>query len=592
MEDDAAQPLVGELDALCSSEEIRLRTETRQIDKFELPPAMALKKYQRSSADKKYLASEVRSASACWRSVEYLISTVLDFDLAAPHKPAGFSPSCASASFFDIYSFMRDRLRAVRVDLHVQNLLSDPIFVKVHEICLRFELLALFLLWGTNFGESQDRKFDLHLSLTALSQTIDPLTNAYLVAASENIEEITKYVLLLSLTSRGGAKTFKGHYLSQSKQVRESAPVRFAFDTVMHYFSEDYSCFLKNFARADFLAACAMLPVVNTARTRLLWTIVRTNRPFFFRKDSATLLPPPRPEKIPLTHLADLLAFGTDLDACTQFLAFHGLPVTADNVCWLPPRQLTKNPVTWWTSSAEWREKTNDVRVFPEFHWEHALEEAFHKRLGEDVGDSAPPSSCEFEKRIESTLVQKYINLSLSRAQIVSGSATPLARVEAPLAPAPVSPVLPPPPPKPARPPVPLQPLIIAPNPPAAQEPLKRFRESPEKTASTPSPPPTNMSLANTEVKPPQKRRVPVHVPAVQSGFDILADVLGDLVISGPPAMLPPIPEPQDTAREDEMEILRTRFVALKCFRAWSSYSREKTRWRQLLGDKSPLKLN
>lgn len=610
----AKESLVGLLDSMCSDSEARLRSETRQIDKFEMVAVTAsqdaqidikkaVKKYQRSSADKKYVAAEVRSPSACWRSLEYLVRTVLDFDINP--KP-GFAQPCYSASFFDIYSFLRDRLRAVRVDLHVQNLITDPIFIKVHEYCLRFELLSLFLLWGRDFGgPDTSRRFDLHLSLTALSQTIDPLTNAYSSCSDPTLlssqPEITKYILLLSLTSRNGAKTFKGHYLGLSERVRNTSEVRFAFDAVMDFYSENHAAFLSKFSQANFLTSCSMLPVINTARTRLLWTMVRTNRPFFMRMDSSKPgpSPPPRPEKVNLALLSRLIAYKTD-DECKSFLQFNGLDVTSHNsFCCIPPRQLTKDPITWWTSSNEWRQKTLDQRPFQEFAWEPSLEVAFHKRLGEDASHNV---SSDYPKSIESVISEKYTQLiaRASRYQIVSGSPENFENLEK--EPQTVSlkkdsgsvTILPPPPPKPVRPSVPLQPLIFSdPPPPTPQDVLKRSRESPEKISPPPTAPLSGaMSLSNSETKPPPKRRVPVPAPTVLSGFDILAQQLSDIVISGPSLVVAAPETAQNDAREVEIGVQRSKFVALKCIRAWRTFTDARSKWKVLFGDKKPHKLN
>ena len=49
--------------------------------------------------------------------------------------------------YIQIYSFIRDRIRAVRVDLHVQQPLSTITqeYIKTHEAAFRFELLSLFV---------------------------------------------------------------------------------------------------------------------------------------------------------------------------------------------------------------------------------------------------------------------------------------------------------------------------------------------------------------------------------------------------------------------------------------------------------------
>eukprot|EP00971_Amphidinium_carterae_P170404 3376385-Amphidinium_carterae.1 len=72
---------------MCSESEIRDRTETRQLDVFEMAvgsrpekafanPELAVKKYHRSSADKQYSAEDTRSLRACTQSLCYLLSVV------------------------------------------------------------------------------------------------------------------------------------------------------------------------------------------------------------------------------------------------------------------------------------------------------------------------------------------------------------------------------------------------------------------------------------------------------------------------------------------------------------------------------------
>lgn len=577
--------LVGELTTMCSLPEARLRMETRQVDKFEMTQtstpssieidfSKALKKYQRSSADKKYSPEDVRTVDACFHSTEYLLSIVLDFDVNP--KP-GFAEACYTANFFDIYSFLRDRLRAIRVDLHLQNLVTDPVFISTHERCLRFELLALYLLWGRDFGGG-DKKFDLHMSLTALSQTIDPLTNAYAKRRSvgqplpavdlDREAEITSYVLLLALTSRGGAKTFKGHFLKQPVEIRSHQKVKAAYETGLDYYSNNWTSFLKKYEESDFLSACALLPVVNLARTRVLWRTVRTNRPFFVRKDPTVgPMPPPRPEVIPTWQLMHSLASATEKE-CMDFLSFNGLDVSASvGNCCIPPRQLTRNPITWWMNSGEWRSRANDGREFLDFAWKPDLEESFHAKIGKDVGDDIPPERCDYPKRIEGTLVAKYVEISkkICRKGIVDGSvpnsiSRKLESYPTFAASPPVQPVIPqavsmasathsfalfgPPASKPERPVVPLEPLsnrtqsIFSTKPVEAvqADPLKRSRES---VTSTPSTPVEDVSNVFAPKQPPKKRvDVEISVPVAETA------AIEPLKPPPPPVPMPELPDP------------------------------------------------
>ena len=621
MEDDeviSVEPLIGELAGMCSEAEARLRTETRQIDRFEqaangaIDLSKAVKKYQRSSADKKYYAHETRTIDACWNTVDYLITSLLDFDVNP--KP-GYAELCYSASFFEIYSFLRDRLRAVRVDLHVQNALTNPIFIRIHEICLRFELVSLFLLWGRHFGSSDDRKFDVHLSLTALSQTIDPLSNAYAKRREsdpnhdiETEAEITSYVLLLALTSRGGSKTFKSHYLKQPAVIKQHEKVVEAYNVVCDFYSGNSISFLSKFKSLPFLASCCLLPVVNTARTRALWRMVRTNRPFFIRKDpSAGPMPAPRPERISMTRMMDSLAF-SNRNECESFLRFCGLVIDGNDCC-IPPRQLTKNPVTWWTSSAEWRAQANDQRPFQDYEWSVDLLDAFHKSIGEDVGDEAPPDRSDYPMTVDGGLVSKYESSGSRRAIILGEKDTPVFKpvvqipqvVNPPIAPTPT--FFPGPismPPKPERPIVPLEPLEVP----------KRPRDSPEKVVNIfapvekppqkklheePIPEPSVVALPSVVVQPPKPMPT---LPSVQSPFELLAAELGRVSIAHPtaPTVMDHslVEEQADVERGREISRRRLRYVALKCLRAWRDSNAQSHRWRWLLGSTSraPARIN
>ena len=623
--------IVGELDAMCAFDEVSLRTETRQVDKFEVSREY-LKKYQRSSADKKYLASEIRTIDACWKSVEYLLNEIFDFDVNP--KP-NFSEPCYTANYFDIYSFMRDRLRAVRVDLHVQNASTNPVFISVHEYCLRFELVSLYLLWGREFGGSSDRKFDLHMTLTALSQTIDPLTNAYAKRRTgegseiETEAEITRYILLLSLTSRGGSKQFKAHFLKQPDAIKSHPLVVEAFDICCEFYAGMNQAILKRVEGLDFLSTCALLPVLNLIRTRAVWRIVRTNRPFFLRTVSAgkPAMPPPRPEKLALDlTLMKNLGF-VDFSECAEFLNFLGLDTKAvKGVCLLPPRQLSKNPIKWWMSSRDWRMRSGDDRDFPDFEWDPEMTTLFESRIGTELGDDRLPDRSEYPQRIQGVLVKQYLALSKqkSRKMIVTGSSglvqpeiknlvsyptfapievkppPDVSRVTNPFSFAPV----PTPPPKPERPIVPIQPLSsMIPK----ASPKKFFEDHQKRPRDIVSPTPPSPS--EPVVIRPKVEVVPIPtVPQLQSSFELLADEFENLNISTFPALpivahsapvvsmharLVEADLAQSAAhmREIDMGEKRTKYVALKTLIAWRQVVRESKRWKRLISADSPVRL-
>merc|ERR1719158_2698288 len=106
--------------------------------------------------------------------MEYLMTEILDFDKNP--KPQFAVPNLP---YIEVYSYLRDRTRSCRVDLHLQQPRSTAqrTFIETHECCLRFEMLSLFLLQGESGGSTE--KYDEKMGLKAISQTIEPLLNAY-----------------------------------------------------------------------------------------------------------------------------------------------------------------------------------------------------------------------------------------------------------------------------------------------------------------------------------------------------------------------------------------------------------------------------
>ncbi|KAF4711432.1 hypothetical protein FOZ62_015112, partial [Perkinsus olseni] len=410
---------VGELETNCSEKEILDRQQTRQIDKFERAvedfegrpkanPSLMVKKYQRSSADKVYSASDIRTEQACYDSMMYLLENVLDFDINP--KP-GYHPNCQLATYFDIYSFLRDRTRAVRVDLHVQNLVHSHVFTDIHEWCLRFEILSIFRLWGRNFGEGADRKFNWQLSLNSIAQTVDPLTLSYVVqnddreAGAATVAKeaaIHRYIILILLCNGDTTRVlfYIDKLAKQQPRVFAHPNVRFALNVVNWFRVGQWSRVLQTYASpsTDFLTATALMPIAFLCRSRVLYDVVRTNRPFLLPKGEGHPARAPRPERVSLQSMQEML-FLEDPSMCAAFLQYHGCEVvdsatgvevdpSTDEVlssegldCLLPPRML-RLPYRWWLSSDDWVKQTKQ-EVADKWTWERR--KAFTERLGENV---------------------------------------------------------------------------------------------------------------------------------------------------------------------------------------------------------------
>jgi len=412
-------PIIGELVEMCSREEAREREQTRQLDKLEwkigtdprhpeVNLTLTTKKYQRSSADKAYRSQDVRTLEACWRTMEYLMTEILDFD-CNPKPPYAVQ----DIPYIEVYSYLRDRTRSVRVDLHLQQPRSTTqrTFVETHECCLRFEMLSLFLLSGGTGGSTE--KYDEKLGLKAISQTIEPLLNSYQAVRDKQFaksilaeamgdlglddadedkeysspwEPATRRYIVLLLMSFSPDELLT-HLAKLSKEMLAHPVVNFATQVYAAFQTDDYGRFLRLYRNADFLTAVAMSGVADLARLRALWLLFRT-------------YPHPVGDKVALSRMRNFLAFASDAHA-RSFLAFHGIRIVED--------------------------ASVDSGAYVVLPKKGSAEAAQHQLL---TGPSRLPEKCDYPKGADSMLVSKFEALGMSRADIIFGSADPIAEVE------------------------------------------------------------------------------------------------------------------------------------------------------------------
>eukprot|EP00435_Cladocopium_sp_Y103_P035199 s471_g9.t1 len=413
-------PIIGELLDMCSRDEAKEREMTRQLDKFEWKKGtdaknpevnlkFATKKYQRSSADKAYRSQDVRSLEACWKTMEYLMTEILDFD---SNPKAGYA--IQAIPYIEVYSYLRDRTRAIRVDLHLQQPRSTTqrVFVETHECCLRFEMLSLFLLLGRGQKQAEQatEKYDTKLGLKAISQTIEPLLSAYQAIHERQLAKsilaeamggfalddddpedysspfemsARRYIVLLLMSFSPDAVS--GHLAKMSRELLMHPLLTFATQVYAAFHTEDYARFLRMYREADFLTSVCMSGVADLARLRALWLLVRS-------------YPQQVGDKISLSKIKNILAFASD-DHAKAFLAFHGLQIVIDKEAGGGANILLP------------KKGTPEAANLP----------LLQGRL---------PEKCEFPKGADSLLVAKFDALGLSRAEIAFGGADPVIPVE------------------------------------------------------------------------------------------------------------------------------------------------------------------
>eukprot|EP00929_Paragymnodinium_shiwhaense_P023692 TRINITY_DN14779_c1_g1_i1.p1 TRINITY_DN14779_c1_g1~~TRINITY_DN14779_c1_g1_i1.p1 ORF type:complete len:1901 (-),score=463.23 TRINITY_DN14779_c1_g1_i1:47-5680(-) len=391
----------GTLREMCSKAEIALRQESRQVDSLEWAagstierpvanPLLACKKYQRSSADKLYLPDDVRTLPMCARTLWYLITKVIDSDVRKPEM-----------NFYQVHSFMRDRTRAVRVDLHLQQPWSTTTktYIIAHEVCLRFEILSMYLLTAS---PDTIEKYDQKMAHKSCSQVMEPLINAYTEARQRSARgertyispsEPTMYgyiILLLLVADRDGQKVFEFLPQLPTALLRHPA-VSWAIAVASSMANREYGRFLRLYRDADFMSSVIMMPLLDLARQRILWYLVRSTAPVIR-------------DKLKLENLARKLVM-QDLDVAEEFFDFHGLEVielgSGQKIVQLPAR----------------KGDTFDV-----MH-NSVLQSSFNEQLGTHF----MPMKCSFRKTLDELLRSKYQATGLSRSEIVFGAADSLA---------------------------------------------------------------------------------------------------------------------------------------------------------------------
>lgn len=408
--------LVGTLDAMCSDKEMQDRSASRQLDVFEmakgsrleqpvLSTQLAVKKYQRSSADKAYHAEDIRTPAACARSLWHLMTRIVSADR---HSASDLCEIAREADYWQVYSFLRDRTRAVRVDLHLQQPWSTTtrLYIVAHEVCLRFEILSMYLL---STRKETLQKYDEKMAQRACSQVMEPLLNAYVQARRRAAQgegaylspaeaSMRRYTILLLLVGGEEKKVFE-HLPTLPKELLKHPIIRWATEVASAYATGNYNRFLRLYVEADFLSAAILAPVLNLVRQRLLWLLVRSSVPM-------------RRDKLQLGDLGRRLAFAAEDSGpaggvAEEFLAFNGLEVielgTGQKIVQLP---------AYSQRGGTWDVMHDGVR-----------QSAFNERLGQ----SSLPMKCDFPRRIflDAHLRNKYQALPFDRADILFGAADP-----------------------------------------------------------------------------------------------------------------------------------------------------------------------
>jgi len=180
--------------SMCSTEEIDDRQMKGEVDIFErdpsgtsgkvIVPRLAVKKFKRAAADQKLDRPIIlRPPFILAKTIDYLMTNILDDDTAATSSFPTPSPEQTRAEYFDCYLYISDRLRSVRQDIeiisaHCQDIRATKQIITALEQTVRFYILSSNELAGK-------KGYDPKINLEQLSSSFTSLIDCYSLARSK-----------------------------------------------------------------------------------------------------------------------------------------------------------------------------------------------------------------------------------------------------------------------------------------------------------------------------------------------------------------------------------------------------------------------
>jgi hypothetical protein len=235
--------------------------------KLIIDPHRAVKKFRRSAAGNYELSEDLRPPEVLLATTIYLMKEVL----GDQRWPAN------NVSFAVIYAFIRDRLRAIRTDLTLQNC-KNVFSIRIHELTIRFLIAAGHLLCEEERAafEPQQNNEQLNGCLSSLREmykTVRLTQPANLPILLKYEAEFQAYSIILSVDKKEAAVAIS------------SLPVDLLQNELIQVALEAYSAFQQtNFikflsligsdCRTSYLQACLLHQFVLPVRQRGLTAMV------------------------------------------------------------------------------------------------------------------------------------------------------------------------------------------------------------------------------------------------------------------------------------------------------------------------------
>ncbi|KAH7482344.1 SAC3 family protein B [Phytophthora ramorum] len=263
------EPIRGQCQSLCPSNEVTERTRTQELSRFERPVVVGVqglvpvKKYRRAAAGRDvWNALELRPAPVLLRTLRHLFTTVL------PWPKSGFEAweLQSSAEFLAVYHFVNDRIRSVRQDFTVQRI-EDASLVTALQQAARFYLLAglrsVQLLGDVKTQQDWSDKLNDEQLASALSQ-LQALYDLHEMAGFDHEDvpelhhagEFVAYDLLLHAEK---PQEVAWMLLKLSPKLRSLPAVQRALRAFVAVQTDDFHAFFAEFGAMTLLERAASL---------------------------------------------------------------------------------------------------------------------------------------------------------------------------------------------------------------------------------------------------------------------------------------------------------------------------------------------
>ncbi|XP_030074540.1 SAC3 domain-containing protein 1 [Microcaecilia unicolor] len=301
---------VGTCLSMCPEQERKERELQHRLHRFEvlagtegshLPqadPRKTVKEYSRPAAGKNApRPSDLRPPAVLLKTVQYLVEEVV------PRT---------DASWGEIYTFVSDRLRAVRQDMIVQR-------VQGKTCTALLEPILAFLLCASYFMSHEDSKpyqFDSALHSRHVRECFSWLLQCYKDGSSGREAEFQALFLLYDL----GSPEALHHALQLPPRIKETPEVQAALVVNWAHLERNHVRFFRLLRRLSYLQSIAVHHHLSLCRSYAL----RVLNHGYSSRDS----------RFPLGLLARMLALESQEQAA-ELCQSHGLKVTQDAVAFL-----------------------------------------------------------------------------------------------------------------------------------------------------------------------------------------------------------------------------------------------------------------